>query len=157
LLPVELLSLEAGLADQGVLLSWTTGNEYNSAGFAIEKSTDGANFDAIGWMESQGAGSTYNFLDKQSAPGMNYYRLRQIDIDGASSLSRVVSVVMPAPLTLASAEVFTMQGARVMAISNTATLQSSLSELPAGVYLARYYYSDGSVRTERLFRSDLPN
>jgi hypothetical protein len=36
--------------------------------------------------------STYSFIDKHPFAGINYYRLKQIDIDGAYSYSKVVAL-----------------------------------------------------------------
>lgn len=95
-LPVELLFLEAAPMHDAVLLQWATASEKNSAGFLVEKSTNGEDFRAIGSVLS--AGNTmhrtdYSFVDEDPAEGANYYRLRQFDEDGSASLSNVVVAV----------------------------------------------------------------
>ncbi len=67
------------------LLNWKTAQEINSAHFQIERSNDALIFNAIGSVQAAGNSSTgivYNFTDQQPANGLNYYRLKQVDIDG---------------------------------------------------------------------------
>lgn len=97
LLPVQLLSLVATAAQEEVILEWVTASEQNSGYFAIERSADGVVFEQIGQMEAAGNSSTavhYNFVDEQPNTGINYYRLKQMDLDGSGSLSSVVSAVV---------------------------------------------------------------
>lgn len=79
----------------GTLLTWSTLSEMDNAQFLVEKSTDGTQFRSIG--EVEGAGDSddllaYSFLDIMAAGEVSYYRLKQIDIDGTQSLSRVAMV-----------------------------------------------------------------
>lgn len=93
LLPVELLGLEAIPNAATVNLEWATASEQNSAFFAVERSHNGTEFEQIGVVSAAGFSSTavhYEFQDDQPVMGMNYYRLKQVDADGASSLSNVV-------------------------------------------------------------------
>lgn len=93
-LPVELLGLEAWPNSRGILLTWTTATELNSERFDIERSTDGENWTRIGTEAAQGNTHTlteYAFLDATPQPGLNYYRLHMIDLDGSSERSSIVS------------------------------------------------------------------
>jgi len=92
-LPVELIEFTASLndADQ-VDLNWTTASEVNNAYFSIERSRDGKNFEEIGQVT--GAGTTadmqhYHHLDPMPYSGYNYYRLRQVDLDGSFAYSGI--------------------------------------------------------------------
>ena len=94
-LPVELLSFTAERKADDVLLKWATASEINNSHFLVERSFDGSQFVPIGSIK--GAGNTteitnYQYLDKQARRGLNYYRLKQIDFDGAFEYSEVVSV-----------------------------------------------------------------
>ncbi|MBK8500642.1 MAG: T9SS type A sorting domain-containing protein [Flavobacteriales bacterium] len=94
LLPVEFLGLQVVTGTDDVLLEWATGSEYNSAFFAVERSHNGSDFVQIGSVGAQGYSNSavhYQFLDEQPITGVNYYRLKQVDADGASSLSNVVT------------------------------------------------------------------
>ena len=98
ILPVELVYFTAKAADQDVLLQWQTASETNNEGFEIYRSQDGLAWDLIAY--EPGVGTTteqqnYDFLDKTAWPGQNYYRLRQIDYDGAFEFSEVVIVNKP--------------------------------------------------------------
>lgn len=102
-LPIELIHFDAQATDaRQVLCSWTTATELNNDYFTVERSRDGLVFEAIG--EIPGAGTSmsthaYEWLDRAPHSGFSYYRLRQTDFDGTSSLSPVVAVWMEVPGT----------------------------------------------------------
>ena len=79
-----------------IIVSWATSLEINSRGFAIERSTNGTNFESIGWVNGKGNSSTqsnYNFNDNFVQPNIiYYYRLRQLDADGRETISSVRQV-----------------------------------------------------------------
>jgi hypothetical protein len=67
------------------LLNWKTSQEINTAYFDIERSNDAIGFKKIGKVQAAGNSSTaieYNFIDNNPEQGINYYRLKQVDIDG---------------------------------------------------------------------------
>ena len=67
------------------LLNWKTSQEINSAYFNVERSSDAVNFNYIGRVSAAGNSQLpieYYFTDNYPASGLNYYRLKQIDIDG---------------------------------------------------------------------------
>lgn len=100
-LPVELLSFKAKRQAKNVKLEWQTATELNNSHFVVERSGDGISFKGIGKVE--GAGTTqelnsYEFTDKSASLSLSpalYYRLLQVDFDGASVYSPVVMVGMP--------------------------------------------------------------
>jgi len=84
-LPVGLISFEASTIDGDVQLKWATSSESNNSHFELEKSLDGNRFDVITKIDGAGNSSTvqtYSFMDKDAFEGINYYRLKQVDIDG---------------------------------------------------------------------------
>lgn len=93
---VELLDFRANLVEnQYTQLTWITSSETDNKGFEIERSLDGQNFSAIGYVNSQGNGNgdqKYTFRDQNLTKGLHYYRLNQQDFSGKSSLSKVLSV-----------------------------------------------------------------
>jgi hypothetical protein len=94
-LPVELINFEAKKNQQSVSLSWTTANEKNNAVFQIQHSTNGLDFITIGEVIGSGTSSqlhSYKFEHKQPINGINYYRLKQIDIDGKINFSNIKSI-----------------------------------------------------------------
>lgn len=95
LAPVDLVAFEAVPEDKGVSLTWSTASELNNSHFIIERGWDGHSFRPIGRVA--GIGTTdrwteYRFSDQTVPVGRVYYRLRQVDFDGAFAFSPVVSV-----------------------------------------------------------------
>jgi hypothetical protein len=84
-LPVKLIEFTATKTnDQKVLLSWKTADETAFSRFHIERSVDGFHWEKIGSVTAAGTiGSIqhYKFIDALPFPGLNYYRLKQIDLD----------------------------------------------------------------------------
>ena len=95
-LPVELLEFKAENQNENVLLSWKTASEKNSDYFTVERSVDGNNFaTTIGTVDAAGFSNSvlnYQLLDEHPLTGQNYYRLKQVDIDGSIHYSDVVLV-----------------------------------------------------------------
>ena len=78
-------------------LNWSTASEQNNAYFNVERSADGVSFSAIGKVNGAiNSSSTlnYSFTDNSPLAGKNFYRLRQVDLDGQFALSSIVSVNM---------------------------------------------------------------
>ncbi len=96
LLPVTILSFNAFLNSNDVLLNWQTGTEINNRYFGIQHSNTGTAFSEIGRVA--GAGNSvltknYSFKHSDAASGKHYYRLAQHDFSGATHYSQVVFVV----------------------------------------------------------------
>jgi hypothetical protein len=95
-LPVELLSLNVQKIDnQNALIQWTTASEKNNLKFEIERSIDLHNFQKIGEklgnINSSGL-NNYQFMDLNPVDTKNYYRLKQIDINGDYKYSEILFV-----------------------------------------------------------------
>ncbi len=95
ILPVEWLSFEATQIDENVLLEWSVASELNNRQYELEHSSNGIAFTNIGTVE--GAGTTtdkqhYQFVDDHPRPGSNYYRIRQVDMDGSYKFSTLKEV-----------------------------------------------------------------
>ncbi|MDZ4716802.1 MAG: T9SS type A sorting domain-containing protein, partial [Cytophagales bacterium] len=94
-LPIELIRFTAQVEKGNVKVSWATGSELNNDFFSVERSSDGAEFVSIGTQKGGGTKpteSTYEFIDRAPFSGLSYYRLKQTDYSGRSSLSKIVSV-----------------------------------------------------------------
>jgi uncharacterized repeat protein (TIGR03803 family) len=94
-LPVELISFNAEKKTSGVLLSWKTAQEQNSDRFEIERSGSGNNFTTIGRVKSAGNTTSitnYSFTDPNPINGINYYRLKQVDMDEKFTHSKTIPV-----------------------------------------------------------------
>jgi hypothetical protein len=97
-LPVELTSFNARVVDRQVRLSWTTATEVENDYFSIERSSDGLEFSQIGQLKGNGTSfeeKTYAYTDIEPLTVRTYYRLRQVDYDKTSTLSRIVAVDPP--------------------------------------------------------------
>lgn len=95
-LPVDLVHFYAVIVEGGVRLNWSTLSEKNNSHFIIERMTQEGGFLPIGLIQGNGTTSEithYEFTDQSSTlNGTIYYRLRQIDYDGASHYSKVVAI-----------------------------------------------------------------
>jgi hypothetical protein len=94
-LPVSLTDFTVALKDRDALLRWATSSESGNKGFVIERSRDGRAWDSIGFVP--GAVNSqrllnYHFEDRGLSFGQYYYRLRQVDLDGRWSNSKVLVV-----------------------------------------------------------------
>ena len=95
LLPVSLVDFEAREKGMQVVLNWETGSELNNDFFEIQRSIDGKAFKTIGKILGNGTSNTanlYSYQDKNPLPGIQYYRLKQVDFDGKFSHSEIKSV-----------------------------------------------------------------
>lgn len=97
-LPVELIVFEATPLDKVIQLNWATASELNNMRFDIERSTDGINFEKIGEVAGKGnykGTSNYSFDDTHAVAGeIYYYRLKQVDLNGGSTYSKIRSAIL---------------------------------------------------------------
>ncbi|WP_198666928.1 T9SS type A sorting domain-containing protein [Taibaiella helva] len=97
-LPVELASFDAAKEQGQAVLTWTTASERNNSRFVVERSGDGKQFAAIGYvgtLAENGNSSSpirYRYVDQSPLAGSNYYRLLQEDRDGKQTYSVVRSL-----------------------------------------------------------------
>lgn len=97
-LPVQWSSFTATKMNNNVLLKWITASEINNAGFKVERSIGQNIWDSIGYVKAQSNHGNssyeidYHFVDENPKNGVNYYRLKQIDLDGKSTASLIRSV-----------------------------------------------------------------
>jgi len=94
-LPIKLVSFTGESDDRAIILKWKTAAEQNNDFFTIEKSSDGKIFSEL--IRIPGAGNTsvaknYSTADDNPINGTNFYRLRQTDFNGKSTLSKIISV-----------------------------------------------------------------
>jgi hypothetical protein len=98
-LPIELSSFTGKHEQKNNILDWITQTETNNAYFEIERSADAAqNFVKIAQKDGHGTTTqpkNYQFVDTNPLSGVNYYRLKQVDFDGAFSYSNIIAVNTP--------------------------------------------------------------
>ena len=92
-LPLTWLSFTAIVQNNShSLLQWATAQEQNTKDFYIQHSLDGINWVTIGSLPATGnsnSTSHYNYVHTNAVKGLNYYRIKQTDIDGRYSYSPV--------------------------------------------------------------------
>ncbi len=94
-LPLEFTEFGGEKVKDQNLLHWTTAREYNASHFEIERSHDAMDFIKIGElrcgnkkMENQ----IYQYWDNEPQAGINYYRLKQIDLDGTFTYTKTIAI-----------------------------------------------------------------
>ncbi|MFA6057325.1 MAG: T9SS type A sorting domain-containing protein [Taibaiella sp.] len=175
-LPVSLSELKGHISNGKAILNWNTYSEHANKGFDIMRSEDGKTFRSVGWIPSQAANGNseallvYTFTDAQAVTGKTFYQLKQVDLDGKTALSNIISLapgqndeqtVMraypnPAKNMLYVDITGTVAGGNIMitdmmgktlinhaATSNTETID--LGALPAGIYFVKYTNSTTSA------------
>lgn len=97
-LPVELAGFDAVQNGSTVELRWQTASETNNAGFRVQHQT-AQGWEGLGFVQSKAADGTtseaqsYRFVvERDLEPGTHQFRLNQVDLDGSTTPSRVVSV-----------------------------------------------------------------
>ncbi|MGV3547094.1 MAG: T9SS type A sorting domain-containing protein [Pedobacter sp.] len=182
-LPVSLTSFDAALVKGQSTLTWETASETNNSGFEVLRSTDGKDFTKIHFENSKGqngnstAALKYSFVDRTAKAGVNYYQLKQIDLNGDNELFKDVKsvnvslgaadvVVFPNPATTyisvnaggadfkdVKYELFDASGKIVLSEKATAEQQDiSLSKLPASIYFLKISKNGALQKTVKLVK-----
>lgn len=99
--PAELAAFGGSVLEESVRLNWTTTSQTNNAGWHVMRSVDGVTYEVVSDL-LPGAGTSdtvlnYGFEDT-SVPSVEkvYYRLDQIDLDGAIHSSSPIEVILGA-------------------------------------------------------------
>lgn len=142
-LPINLLTFTAQRTPDYINLLWRTNQERNAAGFEIERSLDGMNYEVVGEENANNnpglSVNQYRFEDRDpiaiKAPHRIFYRIRMNDKNGEHTYSQVQAVDPVGGLT--KTQVFPNP------MNNNSTL---LIDLPqAGIYQIRVINSMGQV------------
>ncbi|MBS1664235.1 MAG: T9SS type A sorting domain-containing protein [Bacteroidetes bacterium] len=97
-LPVGLLYFRARADKDKTNLSWATTSESNNSHFTVERSRDGLSFESLEKIASAAPNGNsdkqlnYQTNDANPYNGINYYRLKQTDLDGHDKYSQVETV-----------------------------------------------------------------
>jgi|GEM_PF-419424 len=119
---------------KAIQLQWQTLNEQDNSYFEIERSLEGNNFVYVGKVNAMGnsnAALSYNFLDKQidKEKYIYYYRIKQVDKNGAYKYSPTVAVKMSGSTADVDVQVLPNQGRSSemkIRLLNMTSLQASL-------------------------------
>lgn len=94
--PVEFLGISAKQKGNKVIIDWSTASEFNNKYFDVEKSADGGlNWNLVASARTNGNSSSkksYQATDIRPVAGYNYYRIKQVDLDGKYKYSTTVNV-----------------------------------------------------------------
>lgn len=169
-MPVELITFEGQQQGSNVLLEWTTATELNNDYFHLERAGSDLEFEPI--AKITGAGTTtevqhYSTFDETPFAGVNYYRLRQVDFDGAYEYSDIIAIsydavselqLYPNPsLGLVNLHmpgefdvvVQDVNGRIVMqTVSSGSQCQLQLNDQPSGVYIAAITTRNTTIRKQ---------
>lgn len=142
---VQFTGIRAAVAGDDVAVDWNISTELNIDRYEIERSANGTSFEAAGNQISRGNsdnGAAYSWLDVYPPSGVYYYRIKAIGKNGTVLYSDVAKVtiikrspaifVFPNPVT-----------------NNVIGLQ--LTKMPAGMYEAALFSSDGKVISRSRF------
>lgn len=92
---LSLTTFDAKKEGKDNIVFWSSFTEINNNFYTIERSVDGINFDSINVVlgsENPTLQNDYSTIDLDYVSCINYYRLRQTNIDGAELYSNLVSV-----------------------------------------------------------------
>jgi hypothetical protein len=173
-LSVELMEFWAKIEQNIVRLSWITAQEINNSFYVLQKSQDTKTWTTIARINGKGTylgKSIYNATDPFPAKGVTYYRLKQVDFDGTTDFSKVISIeygqkssikVYPNPMTdvlniahgeekVKSVAIYNVVGQLVRSytfdITHIGTI--NLTDLWQGQYILRIT-TEGSTYVERI-------
>lgn len=96
-LPVTLLSFTAKPGGDRVQLAWSTTSEYNADRFVVERSPDLNEYTTVGEVAAKGTTDQqqyYGLTDLTPQPGINYYRLQQVDVNGTQQRFKPIAVLV---------------------------------------------------------------
>lgn len=178
-LPIKSLEFTARGQNGKALLEWTTIGEQNIEKFEIERSEDGSKWKEIAAVAGKSAGGksntklNYSYTDEQPVNGSNYYRLKQVDLNGRYEYSPVrqlvfsrpsgVITVAPNPVSselvvkgMAENSVITItnvMGQTMMhAVVNSGTHSIDMSGYKTGTYFISIRMENGSISNHKVIK-----
>ena len=173
-LAIEGLEFKVYDVNGAVELNWSTQRESDNLGFEIQHSINGTQWNKIGFVDGIGVSdqiSFYEFQHLSPIEGLNYYRLKQSDIDGRYHYSTVESIdvnfsnntnttIYPDPvidvLNIKQFEgkgfIYNLTGQLILNFSCNSFVHNEIpvSRLHRGTYLLSLVDTNG-VRTGQLF------
>ncbi|OQP53786.1 hypothetical protein A4H97_23105 [Niastella yeongjuensis] len=97
-LPVTLVDFNGTRDGSTVNLTWATKMEIDNTGFEIQRSNNGSVFETVGFVATKASGGNssmpinYQYKETNTATGNTWYRLVQVDKNGARTVSPVKGV-----------------------------------------------------------------
>jgi hypothetical protein len=176
-LPVRLAYFDVRKAEDQALLEWQTAEELNSAHFDVQRSTDTRSWQVLGTLQAAFESNltrNYTFTDSIPEPGLNYYRLKMVDLDGSFTFSGIRSVnfpefswaeIYPNPVEdqlrivihnrkVKSIRVISHSGiVRHSRLVNSPSFTISMRQYPIGMYYIHFEQADGAVKIFKLMHN----
>ncbi|MEL6987726.1 MAG: T9SS type A sorting domain-containing protein, partial [Bacteroidota bacterium] len=172
-LPVELMKFESSKSDYDITLHWESATEILLKEYVLQRSNNGIDFHRFRAV-SPNLEKSYTVRDLAPINGVNYYRLKMVDLDGTIEYSSTLAVafgkekelvIFPTKVNdivnisfsgneeMSELSIFNMQGQKQleMAINLSTTNQIDLSRLGSGAYIIRVRIGE-DIFTERLIK-----
>ena len=169
-LPVEIAKFEGTTTDHGVILTWQTVNERRNSGFEIQRREQKEqSWTQAGYVDSKASDGTstqvqsYEYTMKDLPVGSHQFRLKQVDLDGNSTLTDPISVTVqmkeavklaapaPNPVSSTAKLSFAVKEQTKTTIALYNTLGQQVATLYEGVPQA------GQQQTTRIDATNLPS
>ncbi len=99
LLPVQWLEFNAQRSGDASVISWKAEADNKFLQYQLQRSADGITFQTVAVL-SQYAGTSY--IDETPFRGINYYRVKAVDVNGVYSFSKTAAVNFPVTATAIS-------------------------------------------------------
>lgn len=175
-LPVKLRTFSLEESEENVRLLWETTEELNADKFVIERSADTRTFETIAAvpakrLTSEETATAYAFDDEAPLGGLNYYRLKMMDLDGSFAYSKILSAtlgqrnqvtIMPNPTSksvfvqgnaVSSIELLDQKGKLWLSrkrLKGSVPHELDVRHMPAGLYVLKTTDDRGSKQTSKL-------
>lgn len=127
-LPIKLLDFVAKPIANSVNIKWSTTAEIDNDYFTVEKSINGKEWMSIGTVKGVGNSevlTNYNLIDANPVAGVQFYRLKQTDVNGEFTYSSIVPVKFGSAATL-GVLVYPMPASNVLNIDLNTDAESSV-------------------------------
>lgn len=178
-LPVTFEGFVARKTDVGaVKLLWNVSDEINVKGYYVETSNNGRDFTNAGYVTATGK-SVYSLDYNDKLNGTVYFRVRNVDFNGASKYTAIIKVyskettlsqieIYPLPahdqVTIqhnlsserATITLYSNDGKLIMqklVLPNTLQTQLNISNINGGLYIVRYDDGNGKVESKNLYKN----
>ncbi len=175
ILPVTFTSFNVIIDNNKARLTWKVAAEQNVDGYEVERSNNGVQFSKLGFVKATGS-SSYSFTDEKILNGVNFYRVKNVDLDGKFAYTHIVSIngkkgqfvkLFPIPARTdlfiqhhdaikgAQLKISSMEGriVRIISVPSNATQTIiNLSTIHSGVYFVTYDSGDGNKLTSKFIK-----
>ena len=131
ILPVTWLYINGQWQNNAAQIKWGTASETNTKYFEIEHSSNGISYSKVGTVAAAGNSSLterYEFLHTSPTLGKNYYRIKQIDLDGRFTYSTIIvlqksdlltnTLIAPNPVHNETTVYFGEEGSKTLQLIN---------------------------------------